>query len=836
MSTKIPPAATNDLVQPPRHRDQDDDAVAAASFLDGPVNILIVDDEPKNLTVLETVLDAPGYRLVRAETADQALLALVVEEFALLILDIRMPGMTGLELAQMIKTRKKTAHVPIIFLTAYYNEDQHVLAGYDTGAVDYLHKPVNAAILRSKVAVFVELHRKNRECELANRALLTEVIERRRAEDRLRELNARLDQRVIERSQALFESEERYRTLFNSMDEGFCIVEVLFDVGENPIDFRFLEINPAFEKQTGLKDAPGRLMRELAPQHEQYWFDIYGRIALTGEPARVEKQALTLGRWFEVYAFRVGRPESRHVGIVSNDITERKRAAENLRASEQRLRAIFDGTQEYMGLLTPDGTLREANRASLEFAGSKREEVVGLPFWETVWFRYTPGAPELVRDAIVRAAAGESVRFESPIITPSGETKEFDISFQPIRDEKGLVALVIPVGLDITVRKGAEQALKEADRRKDEFLAMLAHELRNPLAAISAATHLLRPEETVGHDWEWAREVIHRQTRHLTRLIDDLLDVSRITRGKMQLKRQPLDLRDVIRRTIESLRGIIDSKKHELSVILPDVPLPADADPARLEQVFGNLLANATKYTDEGGRIMLSAARDGSDILVQIQDTGIGIGAEPLSHIFEPFTQVEASLDRSQGGLGIGLTLVKSLVEMHEGSVSVRSDGAGKGSEFTVRIPFFIATKALDTEVRLSEAHQIERPCETLTYRILVVDDNEDITRSWARLLKASGYELSIAHNGIEGLEIARRFQPDLVLLDIGLPAMNGYEVAQAFRKDERLRNTILIAISGYGQEQDRVRAYEAGFDHHLVKPVEFDSLLSLLERLHSIS
>jgi PAS domain S-box-containing protein len=835
MNMEADPVPAHGLPHAPQTRDRAADRLAASGVTDGPVNILIVDDEPKNLTVLETVLDDPGYRLVRAESPDQALLALVVEDFALLILDIRMPGMTGFELAQMIKNRKKNAHVPIIFLTAYYNEDQHVLAGYDTGAVDYLHKPVNAAILRSKVAVFVELHRKNRECELVNRALLGEVIERRQAEDRLRELNERLDQRVIERSEALLASEERYRTLFNSMDEGFCIIEVLFDGDENPTDYRFLEINPAFEKQTGLKDVPGRLMRELAPQHEQYWFDIYGNIALTGEPARVEHEAAALGRWYEVYAFRVGRPESRRVGVVFNNITERKRAVENLRASEQRLRVIFDGTQEYMGLLTPDGTLREVNRALLEFAGSKREEVVGLPLWESVWFRYTPNAPELVRDAIVRAAAGESVRFESPIITPSGETKEFDLSFQPIRDEKDQVTLIIPVGLDVTVRKGAEEALKEADRRKDEFLAMLAHELRNPLAAISAATHLLHLEETVGHDRPWAREVIFRQTRHLTRLIDDLLDVSRITRGKLNLKRQPLDLRDVLRRTIESLRGIIDAKKHELRVILPEVPLPADADPARLEQVFGNLLANAAKYTDEGGQITLSAARDGPDILVHVQDTGIGIAAEPLSHIFDPFTQVEASLDRSQGGLGIGLTLVKSLVEMHDGSVSVRSEGAGKGSEFAIRIPCFDSAQVLDTEFRPSDAAVTSRPCEILAYRILVVDDNVDITRSTARLLKAFGYELSIAHNGLEGLEIARKFRPDLALLDIGLPAMNGYEVAQAFRKDEELRNTVLIAISGYGQEQDRARAHEAGFDHHLVKPVDFDSLLSLLESLHPI-
>jgi PAS domain S-box-containing protein len=822
----------NEFTQPPHTRDRGNDVTAAAAFHDGPVNILIVDDEPRNLTVLETVLDEPGYRLVRAESADQALLALVVEEFALLILDIRMPGMTGFELAQMIKNRRKTAQVPIIFLTAYYNEDQHILEGYGTGAVDYLHKPVNAAILRSKVAVFVELHRKNRECALANRTLLAEVTERRRAEERLRELNETLDQRVIERAEALVESENRYRTLFNSMDEGFCIIEVIFDASGNPIDYRYEEVNPAFEKQTGLKDARGRLMRDLVPQHEQHWFDIYGKIALTGESVRFEKQSAALGRWYEVYAFRV-RPASPHVGILFNDITDRKQAAENLRESERRLRAIYDGTLEFMGLLTPDGTLRDANRASLELAGSKREDVVGLPFWETVWFRCTPGAPKLIRDSIVRAAVGETVQSEVPIVTPTGETRLLDMSFHPVRDEKGEVALLVPVGLDITERKGAEEALKEADRRKNEFLAMLGHELRNPLAAIANAVVLLRSKGRGDPDLEWAHEIINRQTSQLTRLIDDLLDVSRITRGKVQLKRQLLDVREVVRRAIEDVRPLLDAKKHELSLSLSEAPLLADADATRLEQVVINLLTNAVKYTDEGGHITLKAASEGTEILILVRDTGVGIAAEPLSQIFGLFTQVDTSLDRSQGGLGIGLTVVKMLAELHGGSVSASSGGPGEGSEFTVRLPMSVQADAPHTEVRSVPAPTTERPCRSLTCRILVVDDNEDAAQSMGRLLQSLGYELRTASDGVEALEVAREIRPEVVLLDIGLPGMNGYGVAQAFREDARLRDATLIAISGYGQAQDLTRAREAGFDHYFVKPIVFDSLLSLLESLY---
>ena len=288
MEHERPPAPRRGVTPTPRGPlDRDGGRHPRSAGLRRPVNILIVDDEPKNLTVLETVLDDPGYRLVRAESADQALLALVVEEFALLILDIRMPGMTGFELAQMIKERKKTAHVPIIFLTAYYNEDQHVLEGYGTGAVDYLHKPVNAAILRSKVAVFAELHRKNRECELANRALLAEVTERRRAEERLRELNERLDQRVIERSEALFESERRHLStqyIINFTSSKYYSINI-----KSPNNFHFIKINPSFKKQTGINDAQSRLMRNLVPHLKQHWFDIFGRIAITGESARFEQ-------------------------------------------------------------------------------------------------------------------------------------------------------------------------------------------------------------------------------------------------------------------------------------------------------------------------------------------------------------------------------------------------------------------------------------------------------------------------------------------------------------------------------------------------------------------
>jgi len=312
------------------------------------VNILIVDDEPKNLTVLESLLDDPGYRVVRAESADQALLALVAEDFALLILDIRMPNMTGFELAQMIKERKKTAHVPIIFLTAYYNEDQHVVEGYVSGAVDYLHKPVNATTLRSKVAIFAELYRKNRECIVANAALLIEVSQRRHAEEQLRELNDTLEQRVAERTLALRASEEKYRSLFDSIDEGFCIIErVHSHTGTDAqLDFRYIEVNPAFEIQAGVSNVVGKTLRQAFPDLTEQWYVTFDSILETGEPSRLERELSAGGPVMELYAFRVEGETQSRVAVIFKDVSARKRVDSDLQdalaAAEKASRAKSD--------------------------------------------------------------------------------------------------------------------------------------------------------------------------------------------------------------------------------------------------------------------------------------------------------------------------------------------------------------------------------------------------------------------------------------------------------------------------------------------------------------
>ncbi len=368
------------------------------------------------------------------------------------------------------------------------------------------------------------------------------------------------------------------------------------------------------------------------------------------------------------------------------------------------------------------------------------------------------------------------------------------------------------------------KALAEEDRRKDEFLAMLAHELRNPLSAISSAVNLARATPSDEHR-DWSNEVITRQVKHLTHLIDDLLDVSRIRLGKIQLRRQPLEAAEVMARAVETVRPLLERKRHGLAVSIEPGPLRVDADPTRLEQVLVNLLTNAAKYTDEGGRIAISAGRDGPNVAFRVKDNGTGIPREMLPRIFDLFIQVDRSLDRSQGGLGIGLTLVRKLVESHGGTVSATSAGPGLGSEFVVRLP------ALSDSVHVapSSSNSGRRPTMAEnSKRVLVVDDNIDAARGLARLLKVEGHDLAIAHDGREALDAARAHRAEVILLDIGLPGLDGYQVAEILRR-EGFADATIIAVSGYGQDEDRKRSERAGFNHHLVKPVDHDFLLRLI-------
>ncbi len=367
--------------------------------------------------------------------------------------------------------------------------------------------------------------------------------------------------------------------------------------------------------------------------------------------------------------------------------------------------------------------------------------------------------------------------------------------------------------------------VQENDRRKNEFLAMLAHELRNPLAPIRSAVDLLRILELGDENLLWASEVISRQVDHMVRLVDDLLDISRISGGKIQLRTENIDARSVVSRAVETSRPLIDDRKHNLKLHLPAEPVPVKADPVRLAQVLANLLNNAAKYTEDGGSIDLDLARSGSEAVFVVRDNGIGISTEKLSTVFDPFTQVDQSLDRAQGGLGIGLTLVRRLVEMHGGTAQAHSEGANRGSQFVIRLPALDESLPIDSDAQPPALHLHNLP----TRRILVVDDYPRVAETLMKMLVRAGHDVKIALDGPTALEEFSTFQPEVVVLDIGLPSMDGYEVARRIRNATTPRPVTLIAVTGYGQKEDRQRSREAGFDHHLTKPVDCAALLKLM-------
>jgi signal transduction histidine kinase/CheY-like chemotaxis protein len=400
------------------------------------------------------------------------------------------------------------------------------------------------------------------------------------------------------------------------------------------------------------------------------------------------------------------------------------------------------------------------------------------------------------------------------------------------RDSRGELVRMLGINIDVTERKRMEDALREADRKKDEFLAILAHELRNPLAPLRTGLEILK---RAGGNLALAENVCDMMDRALTqsvRLVDDLLDISRISRGKLVLKKERVELAAVVRAAVETSRPFVDEKEHELTVTLPSAPVLLDGDPVRLSQVIANLLNNAAKYSDNGGRIQLLAKVESDEALVSVKDSGVGIATEDLPRVFEMFAQLDTASERSQGGLGIGLSLVKALVEMHGGTIEARSAGIGRGSEFVVRLP--VASSQTRTQIH-SIGSGGTPALSSPKHRILIVDDNRLSSDSAAIALRLMGHEVITAYDGIEAMEVARTFRPNVVLLDIGLPKLNGYETARRIRDQSSGRGIFFIAVTGYGQEADRRRSIDAGFNYHMVKPVNFSELENKLSELPAV-
>lgn len=510
--------------------------------------------------------------------------------------------------------------------------------------------------------------------------------------------------------------------------------------------------------------------------------------------------------------------------LVVFDITAEKQAATAVRTTEELNRNLMESSPDSIKVIDLDGFVLHVNGPGLRLLEmDDPAQICGVKWWE-LWPAECEG---LVRDAVTKATAGESVLFTAPRPTARGTDKWWNISVSPIRDTNtGAVANLLVVSRDVTHARRTEDDLRDANEKKSVFISTLAHELRNPLAPIRNVVSIFRLKEKTDPQLLWGNGVIERQVEHMARLLDELLDLARIATGKITLTRALHDLQSVIEQAIEISQPLIDAGKHALTVDLPDLPLHVDGDLVRLVQLFSNLLNNAAKYTPSGGRIALHVDCDGKSVIVKIADNGIGISNEDLPEIFEAFGQVQSSLERAQGGVGIGLALVRALVELHGGHIQARSDGPGRGSEFVVRLP--LASQPEPGDARPAGSTRL--PSSGQERRILIADDSRDSADSLAELLRMNGYEVQVAYDGGQALGMAEAFKPHIALLDIGMPELTGYEACRSIRQQPWGKEMMIIAQTGWGQEDDRRRTTKEGFDHHLVKPIDLGLLFNLLE------
>ncbi|AYQ30578.1 response regulator [Polaromonas sp. SP1] len=697
------------------------------------VNILIVDDLPEKHVVMGSILEELGQNIVSARSGREALRLILQMEFAVILLDVNMPDIDGLETASLIRQYKKTSQTPILFITAYVDEAQ-ATKGYALGAVDYISSPVIPEILRSKVKVFVDLHRMNRQLQqqaTEREALARAEAARTAAED------------ATKRSDYLSDASHRLSMSLN-ID---ATVHALADVAVPRLGAAAAVV---------LLDAHGELhCRCLKGSYDE---------ELPADPVFV------------------GRHRKLNPKIAAA-----------IQAAMHSRRVEF----------SPPVPICEA------------EDAAGKPSF--TWPRL-PHEPE--RMAICPLVAGEQMLGALVLFGDAAEFRQADAAL--LSEVAGRASIAME-------NARLYSLVQDADRRKNEFLAMLAHELRNPLAPIRNAVHIIHAAPVVEPTVAWARDVIAHQVDHMSRMVDDLLDVSRIVRGKVTVHTEPLLLSTLCERAVEASSPLLAARHQELEVSMPAETVVLQGDLVRLSQVLSNLLNNASKFTDKHGKITLGASFEGETVTIIVSDNGQGIEAEFLPHIFDLFAQGDQALDRAQGGLGIGLTLVKHLVELHDGQVHAYSEGRGKGCRISLSFP---ASVSSGEGMGLGPAApKIARPAEAASRKVLVVDDLPASAETLKVLLELEGFVVRIANDGASALDIARQFVPDVLILDIGLPGMDGFEVARQLRSRPESKDALLIALTGYGEAESRLRSQQAGFDHHVVKPADIDFLLSIVSQ-----
>ncbi len=630
-------------------------------------------------------------------------------------------------------------------------------------------------------------------------------------------------------------SEEDYQRLFESLNDGAALLEVVFDAAGVPVDYIFLDVNPAYEEMLGTPRAERvghRLSTFLGPQSPA--FALLGKVARTGEASRAEMYLEEVKKHFKVSAFPSRRGT---VTAVLSDVTERTRWAEEaatlnaraeyaqkLRESEERFRTTVENIPINLVLYDRDFRLRYLNPALSHQCAAKlnisRAELIGK-FGHELWPE--PLWEPLRRHGELAIQTGERQTYELANALPGGAAFVRKWTIVPLFGSDGEVDQLLVMSEDVTAQRRLVEELREADRRKSDFIAVLSHELRNPLAAIRTTLYVLEHGTPGSEAVVKGREVIDRQVGHVVRMVDDLLDVTRITRNKIQLQRRPHDLGQIVRETIQDNRSHLELGGVRLQLRVPDAPVMIDADGARISQVITNLLSNAIKFSLPGGAVAVLVAADpaSSRAVLRVSDAGAGIDPKLIARLFEPFIQGDDTLDRNSGGLGLGLALVKGLVELHGGEVTASSAGRDQGAEFTVRLPLHAGR---ETETKVARDPSPPAPGR----RVLIIDDDRDVADGLRAALEIHTHRVAVVHNGPEALSAARVFKPDVVFCDIGLPGMNGYEVARAFRADGTFRSTVLVALSGYAQSEDLAKASAAGFDQHLAKPPNIEKVKRL--------
>ena len=793
--------------------------------------VLLVDDQPARLLTYESLLSGVGVTCVRALSGEEALSRLLKQSFALILLDVSMPGMDGFETARMIREHPRFERTPIIFVTGVHVSELDSLRGYEVGAIDYISVPVVPEILRSKVALLVELYRRRKELETLNGTL-----------------EATRAQLEVERHAQQRDSEARYRAIFENPMALTIVIRALREADGRVTDWECLEANQNALRVLGrtYDQLVGKRLSLALPEHAIGLSSLSEKVLSEAVPQRYEMSAG--GTDFVMCLFPMGTDTLVSSGF---DITARvqaeqesQRQFEHDRAEKEWLAAVLDSMNEEVYFTNIDQKYTYANPAAIREFGHER--IAGIPVAELVSqleILRPDGSPRPPEESPpLRALKGEVIRGEEQLVrTPrTGELRWRQVSSAPVRGPDGKIRGAVSVVRDVTEQRRIDaellqraEELKEADKRKDEFIAMLAHELRNPLVPIRTAVELLKKGRDQPSVISSIRPMMERQVTHMVRLIDDLLDVSRFTSGKLELKRETVALATLVGGAVDANREAIEAGGLVIDVRLDDPHLVLDVDPTRFTQILSNIIQNAATFTPTGGRIAVRAAIEAADpvqvpnLVIRITDTGMGIAEDMMPRIFELFAQAGTAGRGRQSGLGIGLALARRLAELHSGTLEARSDGVGRGSEFVLRVP--------GTEAQRTIAHDQASPAPSLQgIRVQVIDDNHDAADIVGLLIEEEGGEARVAYDGASGIAMAQEFKPQVAIVDIGLPDMDGYEACR------RLRAIFgpdlgIVALTGWGHDRDKQQALQAGFDAHITKPADprklSEAILALKER-----